>query len=70
MESIDAGCSRVDVEHVQGLVVLYFQDVGVAANEELWWSYKQVLADGCVVFPRIATDVLKKYVGSFDGESV
>ena len=70
METIDTGRSRIDVQHIQCLIVLYFQDMGVPAYKEAWRSYKQPLADRSIVPSGITTDVFDQYIGSFYSKAV
>lgn len=35
LPSLNAGSTRIDVQQAQGLVILYFENVGMAADEQL-----------------------------------
>lgn len=69
VESVVACRTGIDVEHVEGLVILYLQDVRVSADEEFGRAYHQASHNRGVVLPRIATDVLHHHLGLLHGEA-
>lgn len=69
VETIVACRTGIDVEHVEGLVILYLQDVRVSADEEFGWAHHQASHNRGVVLPRITTDVLHHHLGLLHGEA-
>ena len=54
MPSLQACCSRVDVEQSQLLIIQHFQDMAVAGDEEFGRFCEDLLADARVVVAWIA----------------
>ena len=69
VEAVVACRTGIDVEHVEGLVILYLQDVRVSADEEFGRAHHQASHNRGVVLPRIATDVLHHHLGLLHGEA-
>ncbi len=69
VEAVVACRTGIDVEHVEGLVILYLQDVRVSADEEFGWAHHQASHNRGVVFPWITTDVLHHHLGLLHGEA-
>ena len=69
MKAVVARCTGVDVEHVERLVVLHLQDVGMSADEELWRTHHQASHYRGVVLSRITAYVLHHHLGLLHGEA-
>lgn len=64
-----ACCTWVDVEESEKRVTLNFEDVTVAADEELWRVGVDLALDAAVVLARVTTDVLHEYIDIFTLEA-
>ena len=70
VKTVYAGCSGIDVQHVEGLVVHHFQNVTVTGYEEFWRTGKEAAAYGGVVVAWIASYMLDQHFHVLTPEAV
>ena len=61
--------SGVDVQQAQFFIILYFENVTVARDEEFGRIGNDLLSDAGIVMPRIAPDVCHQNICTFTGPS-
>ena len=57
LPSLDACSARINMQKIQRFVILHFQNVGMATDEQLWRTGSELTNNTSVITPRITTDV-------------
>ena len=60
--ALDAGSTRIDVQHIQCLIKLHLQDMRMTSNEKLGRIGIERAPDGSIVVPRVTADVFNQHI--------